>query len=140
MSQVIKISFELYSRLGTHAKGFETPADVIEKILNFYENHGGVEPSVSAEPRREYPIFPEIIYYPNNEKDFKQALLRTKVAYILLHKVDGTTELKEWNALNFRSDSSVNGNLRSGYLRGWKEKGIVKAEVSIDRRDFSTHQ
>ena len=137
MSQVVKIPFELYSRLGVHAKGFETPADVIEKILNFYESQGIMEPAVNIEPRREVPESLEIIYYPNNEQDFKQALLRTKIAYILLHKVDGTTEFKEWNALNFRPDSSVNSNLRSGYLRKWREKGIIRAEVSTDRRDFS---
>lgn len=139
MSQVVKIPFELYKRLGTHVKGFETPADVIERILNSYENQGNVETTVNTEPRRELPISLEITYYPNNEQDFKQALLRTKVAYVLLHKVDGTTEFKEWNALNFRADSSVNSNLRSGYLRGWKEKGIFKAEVSTDRSDFLKH-
>ena len=37
MSQVIRIPYNLYQRLSSHAKGFDTPANVIEKILDFYE-------------------------------------------------------------------------------------------------------
>jgi len=37
MSQVIRIPQELYSKLGRHAEGFETPAQVIERILEHYE-------------------------------------------------------------------------------------------------------
>ena len=37
MSQVIRISDELYERLGKYVLGFETPANVIEKSLNAYE-------------------------------------------------------------------------------------------------------
>jgi hypothetical protein len=136
VSEVIKIPFDLYSRLGTHAKGFETPADVIERILNFYEGkRGDVKPVVEFS-NVELPAQVEIIYYPPSEAKFKQALLKTKVAYILLHKIDGTAELKEWNALSFGVDSSVSGNLRSGYLRNWKKKGIVRAEVSTERKDL----
>ena len=37
MSHVIRIPSEIYSRLEQHAKGFDTPANVIEKLLNYYE-------------------------------------------------------------------------------------------------------
>ncbi len=37
MSQNIKISDELYSRLAKHAEGFDTPVNVIERLLNHYE-------------------------------------------------------------------------------------------------------
>ncbi len=37
MSQVIRIPQHVYKRLGSHAVGFDTPAGVIEKILDFYE-------------------------------------------------------------------------------------------------------
>jgi hypothetical protein len=43
MSQVIRIPQDLYQRLSFHSKGFETPANVIEKMLNFYEVENGVE-------------------------------------------------------------------------------------------------
>jgi len=45
MSNVIKVPQDLYDRLACHANGFDTPVDVIEKLINYYE---GVEPE--AEP------------------------------------------------------------------------------------------
>ncbi len=49
MGQVIRIPENLYRRLSFHAKGFETPANVIEKMLNFYEEKKGVESTVDVE-------------------------------------------------------------------------------------------
>ncbi len=37
MSQVIRIPANTYSRLEKHAKGFDTPANVIEKLFDHYE-------------------------------------------------------------------------------------------------------
>lgn len=37
MSQVIRVPADIYSRLEQHATGFDTPANVIEKLLNHYE-------------------------------------------------------------------------------------------------------
>jgi len=48
MSQVIRISSELYSRLKQHATGFDTPANVIEKLLNHVE--GIAHKSSTAQP------------------------------------------------------------------------------------------
>lgn len=139
MSQVIRIQEELYKRLEKYAHGFDTPANVIEKILDFYERHSGN--SIEAEQEKpnqsfELPSSLEIIYHPGGENIFKQELLKKKQAYILLHKIDGTSELKVWNASKFSPDSTINGNLRSGYLRGWKNKGIYKAEVAINKADI----
>jgi len=41
MSPVIRLSSDIYKRLECHASGFDTPANVIEKILNHYE---GISP------------------------------------------------------------------------------------------------
>lgn len=46
MSQVIRIPSEVYSRLEQHAEGFDTPANVIEKLLNHFE---GVDQKASHE-------------------------------------------------------------------------------------------
>lgn len=138
MKQTIEISTNLYQRLGAHTSGFETPANVIERLLDYYEGiEENTKPTASVTPLGELPVSLEIVYYPSDEESFKHVLLQKKVAYLLLHKVDGTKDLKEWNASNFQPHSSVNGNLRSGYLRGWKNKGIVKAEISTDRSDLS---
>ena len=37
MSQVIRIPSNIYKRLEEHASGFDTPANVIERLLNHYE-------------------------------------------------------------------------------------------------------
>ena len=39
MSQVIRIPENIYRRLESHAIGFDTPASVLEKVLDFYEIH-----------------------------------------------------------------------------------------------------
>ena len=137
MGQVIRISTNIYQRLGRHAKGFETPSSVIEKILNFYEEQKGINSAVNLKDLDNTPTSLEIIYYPPGKDNFKEAFLKTKKAYILIHKMDGTTELKEWNASKFGFNSSVDGNLRGGRLREWKEKGIFKAEISINKNDLA---
>jgi len=138
MSQVIRISDELFKRLEAYASGFDSPSNVIETILNDYEernpdfkphinsqNLGEVKPATSL----------EISYCGGSEEDFKQQLLENKKAYIKLYYTNDTTEIKEWKAFRFSSSSSVDGNLRSGYLRGWRKRGIFKAELSIRRHE-----
>ncbi|MBU0945349.1 MAG: hypothetical protein KJ804_12165 [Proteobacteria bacterium] len=137
MNKNVEMTVALYQRLGSHAQGFEDPASVIERILDFYEEKLGIEKTVPVETALSLPSTLGITYYPSDEESFKQLLLQKKVAYLLLHKIDGTKELKEWNAINFTAQSSVNGNLRSGYLRDWQKKGIIKAEISTDRNDLS---
>jgi len=91
-------------------------------------------------PKSSRSLSLEIVYYPDNEESFKQKLLAldadTRRAYVLLHKTDGTKESHIWNAGRFQPSSSVNHNLRSGYLRNWGEKGISKAEISTDINDL----
>lgn len=50
MTQTIKISDDLYSRLAKHAQGFDTPAQVIERIMNQFE---GID-SVVDEPIKSF--------------------------------------------------------------------------------------
>lgn len=48
MSQVIRIPTSVYSRLEQYAEGFDTPANVIEKLLNHFE--GLPDKNESQEP------------------------------------------------------------------------------------------
>ena len=140
MSQVIRIPETLYQRLENHAHGFDTPANVIEKILNFYESTCSEATEITKEHQKstiEPPSNLEINYHPGGKNVFKKALLENKQAFIRLFKVDGTTETKVWNASKFKPHSDVNGNLRSGYLRGWKAKGIYKAVLAINEKDIA---
>jgi len=40
MSQVVRIPKNIYTRLAKHAMGFDTPVNVIERLLNHYEKIG----------------------------------------------------------------------------------------------------
>ncbi len=135
MSQVIRISEELYNRLQAYASGFDTPSNVIEKILDAFDgaNLNSLNKNSSISNQEIEPAENlEIIYFIGSEEDFKQELLKCRKAYIKLYYTNGTTEIKEWRALQFSTSSSVNGNLRAGYLRGWKKRGIYKAELTVN--------
>lgn len=140
MSQVIRISDDLYKRLEAHATGFDTPSNVIENILNAFE--GVTTDNLKTQNNsKSHEIKPakelEIIYFSDSEEDFKKQLLSTKEAYIKLHYTNGKSEVKKWNASRFTSKSRVDGNLRSGFLRGWKQKGIFRAELSVNANDIA---
>jgi predicted HNH restriction endonuclease len=47
MSQVIRVSAEVYARLESHVRGFDTPTGVIERLLDYYE---GVEHDDTENP------------------------------------------------------------------------------------------
>ena len=141
MSQVIRISDELYHRLEAHASGFDTPSNVVERILNAYD---GLAPDLDIKEcvSLGQDILPsdslEIVYTASTEEEFKQKLIESKKAFIKLYYTNDTSEIKQWNAARFNESSSVDGNLRAGYLRSWKKKGIYKVEVSIDKNAFIT--
>lgn len=140
MSQVIRISNELYKRLEALASGFDTPSNVIKTILGAYED---MTPNlnISDNTSRSQEIQParslDIVYLADSEEDFKKLLLINKKAYIRLSYTNDPSEIKEWNASRFSTTSHVDGNLRSGYLRGWKERGIFKAELAVDRNKIA---
>jgi hypothetical protein len=72
-------------------------------------------------------------FYPDDERAFKALLLERKVAYGALYKEDGTVEHVVWSAERLRESSNLRGNIFSGYLRNWKEKGIIRAEFSLEQ-------
>lgn len=136
MSHVIRISKDLYQRLEVHASGFDTPSNVIERLLNEYE--GVIEPSAISENSSDIePATSLVIFYDlGSEEKFKEKLLIIKKAHIKLYYTNGVTELKEWNASRFKESSRLDTNLRSGYLRGWKVRGIFKAELMFKQSDI----
>lgn len=137
MSQVIRISEELYKRLENHANGFDTPSNVIERVLNLYEGVTDASSDTKPNPEKAPASDLEIIYFADSEEDFKKQLISKKKAYIKLHYTNGVTETKSWNAKRFSPKSRVDGNLRSGYLRGWKDRGIFRAELSVNHEDVA---
>jgi hypothetical protein len=130
MSQVIRITDQLFKRLEKYAQGFDTPAKVIEKILDAYE---GVEPIESDVKDVQQSNHLELVFYDGNEEAFKSAFLSSGLATVEIFYTDGSTETFQWQKNNFTERSSAKGNLMSGRLRGWKEKGIVKAVVKSEK-------
>lgn len=136
MEKSILLPELLFKRLESHAKGFDTPANVIERILDYYEETNEAEYPQGA--NRQYAEVMEqgnqltLTFAPSDEDEFKKLLLEKKIARVELYKIDGSKVIKTWRANSFSKSSSLRGNLLSGYLRGWREKGIYKAEVIID--------
>lgn len=115
----IEITDSLYQRLAKHVEGFETPENVITRILDEYES--------KKEKKK-----PEIIFIPN-EFDFKEELLKKKVAWKTFEYTDGSILQKKWVATHFSLSSSLKANLWSGSLRDWQAKGISKLTLSVDK-------
>ncbi len=140
MSQSISITDDLYRRLKVHASGFDTLSNVIETILNAYESSNPVAISSIAK-NSVSTIKPstnlEICYINSTKYGFKQALIANKKAYIKIYYSNGTHDLKKWTALKFNSSSNLEVNLRSGFLRDWKKRGIYKAELTINREEIA---
>ncbi len=139
MSQVIRISDDLYKRLESYATGFDTPSRVIELILDEFEvlKLGDSKTETNDAKIHMAPSSTlDIVYCAGTEETFKEQLLETKKAFLKIHYSDGSNELKEWDASRFSEQSRVDGNLRSGYLRGWKNRGIIKAELTVNRKDL----
>ncbi len=138
MEQNIQISEALYNRLAAQVSGFETPEQVIDRILEFYENHNNSPTETTAIQYTSTPqkVKPPIKFIPDDEEEFKRLLVESKRAFIQIHKNNGTIEQKTWNAKHFSKDSNLRGNLWSGYLRGWDKKGICKAVLAIDEKDL----
>ncbi|QUS55517.1 hypothetical protein [Pseudovibrio brasiliensis] len=120
MAKTIEISDTTYSQLEKLASGFESPDNVIQRLL--------LKTSTTLESK------PELVFDPQDEREFKKQLMLHKCAEVIIHKADGSKNISIWHADRFSENSNLRGNLWSGYLRGWKEAGIVKAELKIKRK------
>lgn len=77
---------------------------------------------------------PDIIYHladgsPVSERECQDAIIAAKAATVRIHYADGGVKDKQWRAENLQEHSYLRGNLKTGYLRNWRDRGIVKAEV-----------
>lgn len=116
----ITVSDEIFNRLEKLAIGFDTPERVIERLLD----------EVDSESPKSAGARPILTFIPD-EIAFKNELLNRKKAQVILHFKDGERDVLHWNAERFQPSSNLRANLWSGFLRGWKEKGIIAAEFSV---------
>ena len=79
----------------------------------------------------------DINFFPEDKAQFKAFLLKEKQAWVLLYMDDGSKILHQWNAFRFTDKFIVLGNLRSGYLRDWRDKGIIRADIAINKDDLN---
>ncbi|EKN3342808.1 hypothetical protein ACQ8YR_002631 [Yersinia enterocolitica] len=119
----ITISDAVYKRLEQHATGFDTPEQVILRLLNLAEGTSTSKP--------------ELVFSPIDDKAFKSAFLASGHAEIALYYNSGKRDVLRWEAKRFSDDSNLRANLWSGHLRNWKDKGIIKAEFSALPRETS---
>jgi predicted CopG family antitoxin len=131
MPFTILVPDDLYKRLELHAIGFDSPVNVIERLLDRCENKLEKNYPNENAPQVIKIKKPELVFHPS-ENEFKENLLKQKKAFVSLHKSDGTINRVEWKARRFSSTSSLRGNLWSGLLRNWEIDGIIKAELSVN--------
>lgn len=113
----INITEKTFQRLSELAKGFDTPDAVINRLID----------EVIKKPEAK----PVITFCPVNEADFKTTLLETKLAEVCLFYTDKKPFYFQWNAEKLKDTSNLKANLWSGFLRGWKDKGITKIELTV---------
>jgi len=73
---------------------------------------------------------PQLSLLPDEDTFRKKLLIHKKANWTLVY-ADGKEEKGIWNANNFKESSSVTSNIRSGYLRNWKNKRIIKAIFEV---------
>ena len=113
----IDIEETTYKRLEALVQGFETPDSVINRLID------------SVEGKKETK--PELSFTPIDESRFLKLLVRDRVAEVVLYKQNGERTVSQWSANKITESSNLRANLWSGFLRGWKEKGIISAEFNI---------
>ena len=72
---------------------------------------------------------------PSPEADFKDALMRTKQAWIVTTYQDGREDVRLWRANNITMSSNIAGNIRSRprFRQGsWQKNDIASVRVCID--------
>lgn len=137
-----KITFQLdegtCSRLAlyTAKRGLDSWGAAIEDMLARCEGASASAPAAIAPPKTIAQLrlrSPLVIYYADgesvSERECLSAIIAAGWATVRIHYADGGAEDKQWIATRMQEDSYLRGNLNSGYLRRWRERGIVKAEI-----------
>ena len=146
-----EILVDLISEATERICGFKPERELVEQFLSRHVHAVGDVPYGSAQVlssretnapsatqtrwEGQSSILP-ITLDPPNPKDFRDALLRTKEAWLEVSFNDGRKEVRRWGASNMRTSSNVIGNLRSRpeFRAGkWKNRGITSLRASIER-------
>jgi hypothetical protein len=80
----------------------------------------------------------EIYLYPADQQAFKAEVLAKKTVYVKEWLNTGQTQIKVWDASNFKETSSLMSNIRRGYARPERCKrfGIVRIDFATQQSNF----
>jgi hypothetical protein len=138
MSQVIRIPSDIYSRLEQHAQGFDTPANVIENLLNHFE---GV---TQKPPKVQQVAAPEngkdrTKYYFNNQKLGKARLVLAVVEkYVSEHADINADELLKAFPKHLQGSIGVFNEyeyVKNKYANKKPKRHFLKADEIIQLND-----
>ena len=101
----------------------------IEKEI-IKEKEIDVETLEKYENTNEYSFGNELELLPD-KNTFRNKLLKIKSANWKIIYSDGSVKEGIWDARNMTEYSNIIGNIRSGYLRNWRKKGIVKVTFEV---------
>lgn len=138
MSPVIRIPSNIYSRLESHAKGFDTPASVIEKLLNHYE---GIDLSPSHEATEQVsPKNRDVKKYDFNEQTYGKGRLVLAVVkeYISNNPITSFGELLKIFPKNIQGSMGVFSHQEDAqdiYERTGHKRHFVKPNELIQLSD-----
>lgn len=76
---------------------------------------------------------PDLVFYPENEQEFKEKLLQSKKAHFVLTYDYGVVKQVKWDAKSFNETSNLRGNIQSKtFWRHYKTEGLIKVEAYVD--------
>lgn len=87
----------------------------------------------SKQSRRTKNLSTELIFFPADEKQFKDELLQKKKARFILTYDSGIVKESFWDAKSFDKTSNLRGNIQSRpFWRCRETEGLIRAEVHIE--------
>ena len=102
------------------------------EAINIYAVSAPI-PSVTTSKGNRHRALPDIIFYPSDEEQFKNELLRTKKAHFVLTYQSGVIKTSPWMADRFDITSNLRANIQSKpFWRKKTQEGLLKVEVHID--------
>ena len=121
-----------YDEVRTEQERYISDAlDALEAI-NIYAVSAPI-PSVTTSKGNRHRALPDIIFYPSDEEQFKNELLRTKKAHFVLTYQSGVIKTSPWMADRFDITSNLRANIQSKpFWRKKTQEGLLKVEVYIN--------
>jgi hypothetical protein len=65
-------------------------------------------------------------------EEMHNALVFEEEATVTIYYEDGKSHQLVWHCKNYSQKSNLTSNLGSGFLRGWREKGVIKIRVKVE--------